>query len=410
MGSTKTTVFALAVVVGLAGFASIVPARAGGRRAQSAQQGQSIAATPGAVVRLIGAVATIKGNHITIKTDSGPEAAIEVEDATRLLRIQPGQKSLKNATPLQLNDLQVGDRILVMGKGSSDGKSVLATSVIAIKQSDLAQEHQREEEEWQKNGVGGLVKAVDPAADTITIATNTAGKTVTIHTSKTTILRRYAPGSVRFQDAKPGTFDQIKPGDQLRARGVLSAGGTEVAAAEVVSGSFENIAGTITSVDSGAGEITVMDLVSKKPVLVKITAESELRELPELTAQKIAARLKAHKAGPAAGASGSQSAAADETQQQGVQAGGPDLDQILKGLPQVSVGDLHKGNAVMVVSTEDPASTTVTAIKLVSGVAPILRVSPAKSQGKALQSLWSGFGGTGGGGGGGGETQTPAPR
>ncbi|MGH9434776.1 MAG: hypothetical protein ACRD06_02115, partial [Terriglobia bacterium] len=275
MGSTKTTLFALAIAVGLAGFASSVPARAGGRRAQSAQQGQSIAATPGAVVRLIGAVAMIKGNYITIKTDSGPEAAIEVEDSTRLLRIQPGQKSLKDATPLKLQDLQVGDRVLVMGKGSSDGKSVLATSVIAIKQSDLAQEHQREEEEWQKNGVGGLVKAVDPAADTITIATNAGGKTVTIHASKTTILRRYAPGSVRFQDAKPGTFDQIKPGDQLRARGVLSAGGTEMAAAEVVSGSFENIAGTITSVDSGAGEITVMDLVSKKPVLVKITAESE---------------------------------------------------------------------------------------------------------------------------------------
>lgn len=407
MDSRKATAWAwaLIMIVALAGSTGAVTARAGGRAAQSQPQ----AAAPGTVVKLIGSVATIQGTAITLKTDSGQEANVGVQDSTRLLRIQPGQKSLKGATPLELHDLQVGDRILVMGKTSPDGKSVLASSIIAIKQSDLAQEHQREEEEWQTHGVGGLVKAVDPAASTITITTNGAGKTVTIHTTKDAILRRYAPGSVRFQDAKPGAFDQIKPGDQLRARGVSSAGGSEIAAAEVVSGSFQNIAGRVISVDPGANEVTVMDLITKKPVVVKITTQSELRKLPELTAQKIATRLKTAKSGPVVAASASQSPATTSSQPQGAQPGQPDLDQILKGLPQMSVSDLQKGDAVMVVSTEEPASAAVTAIKLVCGVAPILTASPARSQAKALQSLWSGLGG-GGAAQGGGETQTPAPQ
>src|SRR5438093_9565090 len=41
-------------------------------------------------------------------------------------------------------------------------------------------------------------------------------KTVAIHFSKDTILRRYASDSVKFDDAKPAPLDQIKPGDQLR--------------------------------------------------------------------------------------------------------------------------------------------------------------------------------------------------
>jgi hypothetical protein len=38
----------------------------------------------------------------------------------------PGEKTLKNATPVQLQDLQVSDRILVAGKASDDAKSITA--------------------------------------------------------------------------------------------------------------------------------------------------------------------------------------------------------------------------------------------------------------------------------------------
>ncbi|MGH9397367.1 MAG: DUF5666 domain-containing protein [Terriglobia bacterium] len=397
----------MVALTGLTGFNGAVPARASARRAL---QTQPQAAAPGTVVRSMGAIETIQGSAITLKTNSGSEVNVAVQDSTRMLRIQPGQKSLKGATPLRLQDLQVGDRILVIGKTSGDAKSVLASSIIAMKQSDIEQKQQEEEEAWQKHGVGGLVREVDAGTGTITLAPNGAGKTITVHTSKDTVLRRYAPGSVRYQDAKPGTFDQIKPGDQLRARGILSPDGSEITAAEIVSGSFQNIAGIVTSVDPSANEVTVMDLVTKKPVAVKIVAQSELRKLPELTARSIAARLKRERvsASPAAGAG---AGAAQASNLPAPKAGNPDLDQILSGLPQIKVQDLHKGDAVMIVSTQGAPSAAVTAIKLLSGVAPILTASPGGNQAKALRSLWSGFGASGGGGESGGTGDaTPASR
>ena len=85
------------------------------------------------------------------------------------------------------------------------------------------------------------MSAVDPAAGTITISTRTAAgsKPVIITTTKATVLRRYAPDSTKFDDAKPAPIDAIKPGDQLRARGAKNDDGMQFAADEIVSGSFQ---------------------------------------------------------------------------------------------------------------------------------------------------------------------------
>src|SRR5208282_420234 len=73
-----------------------------------------------AAARRIGAIKAISGTSITLTPDSGPEVGVTVQPTTRLLRIAPGEKNLKNATPLQLQDLQIGDRILVAGQPSDD--------------------------------------------------------------------------------------------------------------------------------------------------------------------------------------------------------------------------------------------------------------------------------------------------
>ena len=76
--------------------------------------------------------------------------------------------------------------------------------------------------------MGGLVKSVD-AANGVIVLTTGAGPTlkiVTVHVSKTTVLKRYAPASVRFDLAQPGPIEAIHPGDQLRARGTKNADGT----------------------------------------------------------------------------------------------------------------------------------------------------------------------------------------
>lgn len=387
----RRTIFTnlLACAIALAGICAAAPARA-------IPAAQSPA---GATVRAIGTVQSVQGAAITLKTDAGAQLDVSVQASTRLLRIQPGQKSLKDAMPLKLQELQIGDRVLVFGAKPEGSNAVLASSIIAIKRSDLALRQQQEEQEWEQHGAGGIVRTVDPETSIITLAPNAAGKAITVNTTKATIFRRYAPGSVQFQDAKASTFAAIKPGDQLRARGTLSADGTELAATEIVSGTFENIAGAVVSVDPGSKRLTVMDLMTKHPVTVTVSASSELRQLPESEARSIAMRV--HGAQNHSAASSAPPPAA-----------GPSLDQLLKQLPPMPLADLHQGDMVMIVSTEGTTPGSSTAIKLVSGVAPILTASRGGNQGKTLQSLWSGFGSTGGGeesggaGGGGGA----APR
>jgi hypothetical protein len=376
---------------------------------------QSSEASGGAATaRHIGSIKAIAGRVITLTPDSGPEIAVTVEASTHIVRIAPGEKTLKNATPVELQDLQAGDRILVAGKGSDDAKVMTAASIVVMKRSDVEARKEEDRQDWQKRGLGGLVKAVDPAAGTATISVTGFGgsKSIVVQTSKATVIRRYAPDSMKFDDAKPSTLQEIQPGDQLRARGNRSADGTELAAEEIVTGSFRNVAGIVNSVDASAGTMNVQDLVSKKLVQIKVTPDSQLHQLPPEFAQRIAMRLKAAMAGASGGAAGAQSGAvpAGGTATGGAAPGGaggggtaagmrsggaPDFQQILNRMPTVALTDLHKGDAVMIVATQGTPSSGATAITLLSGVEAILQAAPSGSQAVML-SPWS-LGSPGGG-------------
>ena len=376
------------------------------------------------VARPVGTIKSISGNTIVLTTDAGSDVTVQVRDTTKVVRIAPGQKDLKDATPIQLADIQPGDRVLVRGKLADDGKSVLAASLIAMKKSDIAEKQSREREEWQKHGFGGLVSSVDSASSVINVSLPSAGekKTVSVHLSKDTILRRYALDSVKFDDAKPAPLDQIKPGDQLRARGTRSADGAGFTADEIVSGTFRNIAGTISAIDASAGTITFQDLLSKKSVTVRITSESQLRKLAPPMAQRIAMRLKgispdAPAPGATAPPANANTNAAQPTRPSGPPPGGPgsgapdgmgrpagggapDLQQAISRMPAATLADLQKGDAVMVVATEGGSNGVSTAITLLAGVEPILEASP-KNSSSTLLSPWSLSNG------GGGETAAP---
>src|ERR1700740_1174810 len=175
------------------------------------------------VARPVGTIKSISGNNIIVlTTDAGNDVTILVQEGAKVLRVEPGQKDLKEAAPMQLQELLAGDRILVRGQLAADGKTVLATSVIAMKKADIAERQAREREDWVRRGVAGLVGSVDAAANSILITLPGIGekKTVTIRLSKDTVLRRYAADSVKFDDARPALLSEIKAGDQLRARGV----------------------------------------------------------------------------------------------------------------------------------------------------------------------------------------------
>ena len=402
MSSTCTRILLLAAILAMQ-FTCLLPlGRASGGPPQETQP----PATASSTAKAVGTVKTIAGNAMTLVTDTGSTVSILMQDSTRVVRVAPGQKDLKSAAPMQLQDVQVGDRVLVRGRPSDDGKSVVVSSAIVMKEEDVAAKQQREREDWQKRGSGGLVSAVDVSSGTITLAGPNAGgsKALTIRVFRDTVIRRYAPESVKFDDATMGKLDQIKPGDQVRARGTRSSDGTELAAEEIVSGRFRNIAGTVASVDAANNTVNVMDLATKKPVTLKISSDSQLRKLPPMVAQRIAARLKGQTpeggqgAGTArAGAPGADRASAmrpGEAPSSGNAGsarpnGPPDFQQILNRMPAVTLADLQKGDAVMIVSTEGTANGQPTAITLLTGVEPILSASPNGGQAAMLLSPWN---------------------
>src|ERR1051326_7888939 len=121
-----------------------------------------------AIAKRIGAIKAVNGNVVTIAVSGGgPEVTVTVQPSARILRLVPGEKDLKNATPIQLQELQVGDTIRARGQASDDGKSMAALEIIVITRSAVDAVSDQIRQDWQKRGIAGPVSAVDPAAGTV---------------------------------------------------------------------------------------------------------------------------------------------------------------------------------------------------------------------------------------------------
>ena len=271
-----------------------------------------------------------------------------------------------------------------------------------MKHSDVEARQQQDRQDWQKRGMGGLVSTVDPATGTVTISVTgfDGSKNVAVHTTKDTIVRRYAPDSVKFDEAKASTLEEIHAGDQLRARGDRSADGTDLAAAEIVSGSFRNIAGTVSAVDPASiehqcsgfvvegdrggesnGRIATPSVARRDGSAYRNAFEERWRrfqnnggELGQWSNQSTASLCCNGAGRPRSTGEGRGRA--------------PDLQQLSNHVPAVTLADLHKGDAVLIVSTPGAASAQGTVITLVSGVDPILRAAPSAGQAMML-APWS---------------------
>ena len=72
------------------------------------------------------------------------------------------------------------------------------------------------------------------------------------------------------------------------------------------------------------------------------------------------------------------------------------MNRTLSRLPAVSLADLHKGEAVMIVSTTGSAEQLPAAVTLLGGVEPILSASPTGRGTESLLTPWSLAGAPGG--------------
>jgi len=313
--------------------------------------------------QVIGEVTALdaQSRQISLKTDQGEAVTVTVGESTSFRRVPPGAKDLTTATRIALSDLGVGDRIVAIGQRSDDRKRVDARAVIAMSRSDLAQKRLREQEDWQKRGVAGTVSAVDPGANTFTI--KSGPKNVAVQATGKTDYRRYAPDSVKFSDAQPSSLAEIKVGDQVRVLGDKAGDGASIAAGRIVSGSFRQIAATISSINAEAGEIVVKDLATKKTIAVRVNSDSTMRKLPSAMAAALARRYQ-----PGA-------------------VKGEDTGRMLDRLPAMPLSELKRGDAIMLSSTTGSDPARVTAVMLLAGVEPLLTASPTAT--RDIMSGWN---------------------
>src|ERR1041385_6739969 len=91
-------------------------------KAQKSPAGTDSQATAGAAVKNVGAVKSISGKSLVLKTDAGPEVTISVPDGARIVRLAAGQTDLKSAPAIAFPETRVGARMLLAGRAGEKGK------------------------------------------------------------------------------------------------------------------------------------------------------------------------------------------------------------------------------------------------------------------------------------------------
>ena len=337
-----------------------------------------------------GAIGEIKvvdpaAKQLTIKTDAGNLVSVSLSDATVFMRLAPGEKTLTNAARITFTDLGEGDRVWARGKVAADHKSVPATALIVMNKADIAKKQEAERAEWKKRGMLGLITALKPETKEITVSTRTLAGTqaaVTIPVSEKVEVRRYAPDSIKFADAKPAAFEELKVGDQVRALGDRSPDGASFTAEKVVTGSFKSVAGVVTAIDAATGELKINDLQTKQPLTILVKQDAVLRKFPAAGeggvmmmgggggAARPAAPAGAPAAPPGQGPGGPGGARPG--------GGGMNIQDLLERLPTIAVADVKVGDTIIVSSTKGADPTRLTAISLIAGADTLLNMLAAR--------------------------------
>ena len=382
-----------------------------------AQDTAQPAAAKSRYVSTIGEVLSIDAaaRQVKVKTDKGEEVTISLQEQTSYLRMPPGEKVLTKATRIELKDIGVGDRVLARTLPAEGGAMSPAASIIVMTKADLAEFHEKSRAEWEKRGTVGTVASLDPDLKEITITVPTGltpkdVKNIIVDTNDKLVYRRYAPGSAKFQDAKPGTLAEIKVGDRIRVLGDKNEDGSHIKAEEVVTGTFRTLAVQIISVDPAANTIKANVLPVKKgapPVIVKINADTSIKRLPPMMSMMLA-RLQSGGAGgsggegggPRGGSGGARAGGGAATGEGGAPAGGgrgsgggmrggaANLPQMIERLPQITLADLKTGDALVISAVAGNDASEVTAITAIAGVEAIL-TAPSKGGGSAVGGNWN---------------------
>jgi len=329
------------------------------------------------------------GKQLIIKTDAGSLVTVVLSESTSYMRVAPGETTLTNATKITFADVAEGDRVLALGKVSDDQKLVPARTLVVMTKADIAKKHEAERAEWKRRGILGIITGLKPETKEITISSRTmAGpQALIIPVTDKVELRRYAPDSIKFADANVAKFEELKVGDQLRALGERNPEGTSFTAEKVVTGSFKTVAGVITAIDLGTGEVKINDMQTKQPLTIVVKQDAVLRRFPPANEMGGMMMMRpggggggqSAAAGPGPGQGGGQ-AGGPGGGQGGGRGGGPNMQDMLERLPTIAITDVKVGDTIIVSSTKGADPTRLTAISLITGADTLLNMLAARQQ------------------------------
>ena len=356
--------------------------------------------TPTASIKpsvISGDVVAISAERITINSKAGNIDGV-LSAKTEFKRVDPAKPDLAAATPATVSDIAVGDRVMATGVLDAEGKSFPARSVYLMSKSAIAQKNAKEAEMWRTRGIAGKVTAVNAQTNQITVEVRgLMGTTSTVLTPKGDAkFKRYAPNSIRFDEAVDSAIADVKQGDMIRALGDKSADGTSFSAEQIVTGAFQTIAGTVKSVDTAKNEIVITNLQTKKDVTVELGSTSIMKKFPAEMAERLAGGQigaggmrppgqggiqQGQPGGQPAGGQPGAGAPGQGRPGMGGGRGSGGIDDMLERFPNITAADLKAGDMIAISSTRNGDMTKVNAIKLLAGVEPFLRMAQAQSGG-----------------------------
>jgi hypothetical protein len=326
---------------------------------------------------ILGSIAAFKAEDavVVVKPDNTDAMNVKMTPETVFQRVAPGERDLKKAATMNMTDMALGDRVLVTFKpGTADE----AARILVMSATDITKRNEADSQDWTKRGIAGVVSA--KTGNTLTLKKRGIGGEIvmTVTVGDKTAYRRYNTDSVKFADARISKLDEVSVGDQLRARGVKSEDGLKVTAEDVVFGTFVTKAGTITAINPDS--ITVTEIGTNKPLTIKLTADSQIKKMPNMPGMMMG------RGGPPGGAPPAGAAQR------------PDMSQMVERMPAAKLDELKPGEKVVVSSTKGAKPDEVTAIMLLGNADMLIQMATVPSAGRGAGGGAPGGGGMGMGG------------
>ena len=393
----------------------------------------------------IGTVVAVDATNkqIVLSTKSAGAFIIGLAEATKFVKVAPDAKTLEGATPIALTDIGAGDRIWVRGVVSGNNIPA-AKQVILMNKAEIAKKNDTERMDWVRRGIVGKVVNVNAGDKEITLSIQRAGQPQNIIlpiAPDSVKFRRYNEDAIKFADAKPSSFAEVKVGDQMRALGVRNEAGTHYTPEQIVFGTFRTITGTIVSIDAAKNEVVILD--EKKQLLtLTLKPDSSLKRIdfsammggmggggfgggrpgggqpgaggqPPSGGQPAAGGPPPNGGQPGTGGApnggqpgGGQGRGEGRGEGQGggqrrVGGGGFDIQAIIDRMPETTLAELKAGETIVVAGTKNADPKKLTAITLLSNVEPLIQMMARMGGGGAAGAAGGAGAGAGGFGGGG---------